>query len=250
MALVNTGIGNAGELGIMQLLDSRSTAVAHTRTQTTNHLVDNLLNGSFVRHTTSDSLWNKFLDILGVGLEVTILRTMLHSLERTHTTIALELTSVIDNLGDFITKLKATPQWRNLLIVLVADHGINYKNIDEQQPLLRNHIPLLWLGGAIKEPRTITALCNQTDICATLLGQMNLPHDDFRFSRDVLSASYVHPTAVHNYSNVQLLIDSTGYVLYDFDASHITKSQCTDQERLLRLNKAILQTTINDLKKR
>ena len=155
-----------------------------------------------------------------------------------------------DCLGDFITKLKTTPQWRNLLIVLVADHGINYKNIDEQQPLLRNHIPLLWLGGAIKEPRTITALCNQTDICATLLGQMNLPHDDFRFSRDVLSASYVHPTAVHNYSNVQLLIDSTGYVLYDFDASHITKSQCTDQERFLRLNKAILQTTINDLKKR
>ena len=155
-----------------------------------------------------------------------------------------------DCLGDFITKLKATPQWQNLLIVLVADHGINYQNIDEQQPLLRNHIPLLWLGGAIKEPRTITALCNQSDICATLLGQMNLPHNDFRFSRDVLSASYVHPTAVHNYSNAQLLIDSTGYILYDFDASHITKSQCSDQERLLRLNKAILQTTINDLKER
>ena len=153
-------------------------------------------------------------------------------------------------LSDFITKLKATPQWKDLLIILVADHGINYKNIDEQQPLVRNHIPLLWLGGAIKAPRTITVLCNQTDICATLLGQMGLSHDDFRFSRDVLSASYVHPTAVHNYSNAQLLIDSTGYILYDFDASHITVSQCSDQERLLLLNKAILQTTINDLKKR
>lgn len=153
-------------------------------------------------------------------------------------------------LGDFINKLKATPQWKNLLIVLVADHGINYQQVDEQQPLLRNHIPLLWLGGAIKEPRTIDALCNQTDICATLLGQMGLKHDDFRFSRDVLSKSYVHPTAVHNYSNAQMLIDSTGYLLYDFDASHITVSQCTDQERLLRLNKAILQTTVNDLKER
>lgn len=152
-----------------------------------------------------------------------------------------------DCLGDFVDKLKQTPQWQNLLIVLVADHGINYKQTDEQQPLLRNHIPLLMVGGAVKEPRTITTLCNQTDICATLLGQLSLPHDDFRFSRDVLSKSYLHPTAVHNYNNAQLLIDSTGYILYDFDASRFTVSKSTDQEQLLRLNKAILQVTTDDL---
>ena len=152
-----------------------------------------------------------------------------------------------DCLGNFIDKLKQTPQWQNLLIVLVADHGINYKQVDEQQPLLRNHIPLLMVGGAIKEPRTITTLCNQTDICATLMGQLSLPHDNFRFSRDVLSKSYLHPTAVHNYNNAQLLIDSTGYILYDFDASRFSVSKSTDQEQLLRLNKAILQTTTDDL---
>ena len=153
-------------------------------------------------------------------------------------------------LGDFIDKLKATPQWDNLLIVLTADHGINYKDIDEQQPLKRNHIPLLMVGGAVKEPQTVTALCNQTDICATLLGLLGLPHDDFRFSRDVLSESYRYPTAVHNYYNAQLLIDSTGYILYDFDAQRFTVSQTADPERLLRINKAILQTTTNDLMNR
>lgn len=152
-----------------------------------------------------------------------------------------------DCLGDFIDKLKPTPQWQDLLVVLVADHGINYKQIDEQQPLLRNHIPLLMVGGAVKEPRTVTTLCNQTDICATLLGQLALSHDDFSFSRDVLSKSYLHPTAVHNYNNAQLLIDSTGYILYDFDASRFTVSKSTDQERLLRINKAILQLTTDDL---
>jgi len=153
-------------------------------------------------------------------------------------------------LGDFIDKLKATPQWDNLLIVLTADHGINYKDVDEQQPLKRNHIPLLMVGGAVKEPLTVTALCNQTDICATLLGLLGLPHDDFRFSRDVLSESYRYPTAVHNYYNAQLLIDSTGYILYDFDAQRFTVSQTADPERLLRINKAILQTTTNDLMNR
>ena len=155
-----------------------------------------------------------------------------------------------DCLGNFIDKLKQTPQWRNLLIVMVADHGINYKDVDEQQPLLRNHIPLMMVGGAVKEPRIITTLCNQTDICATLLGQLSLPHNDFRFSRDVLSKSYLHPTAVHNYNNAQLLVDSTGYILYDFDASRFAVSKCTDEDQLLRINKAILQTTSDDLNQR
>lgn len=143
--------------------------------------------------------------------------------------------------------MKKTDRWQRLLIVLTADHGINYNDIDEQRPLERNHIPMLWIGGAVKGPRTIDILCNQTDLAATLLGQLQLPHDDFRFSRDVLSKSYTSPTAVHNYNNAQLLIDSTGYVLYDFDGQRLTVSQGSDTTRLLRLNKAILQKTMNDL---
>ena len=61
-------------------------------------------------------------------------------------------------IGDFIDKLKATPQWNDLLIVLLPDHGINYKDIDETRQE-RNHIPLLWIGGAVKSPRTVTQVC-------------------------------------------------------------------------------------------
>jgi phosphoglycerol transferase MdoB-like AlkP superfamily enzyme len=130
---------------------------------------------------------------------------------------------------------------------MLADHGINHADIDEQKPLLRNRIPMLWLGGVIKSPQTIETLCNQSDLCATLLGQLRLPHQAFRFSRDILSKSYIHPTAVHNYSNAQLLIDSTGYILYDFDAKHFITSQSADKEKMLDINKAILQLTTEDL---
>lgn len=153
-------------------------------------------------------------------------------------------------IGNFMDSLKATPQWENLLIVLVADHGVNYKNIDEQKPLERNHIPLVLTGGAIKSPRVVNTLCNQTDIAATLLGQMGIAHDDFRFSRDVLSETYIHPTATHNYSNAQWLMDSTGYVLYNFDARQSILTQGGNTERLERINKAILQKTTEDLMKR
>ncbi len=155
-----------------------------------------------------------------------------------------------DCLADFVERLRATPAWDNLLLVLTADHGINYKQIDQSTPLQKNHIPMLWLGGAVREPREVSLLCNQSDLAATLLGQMRLPHDDFAFSRDVLSQSYVYPTAVHNYNNAQWMADSTGHVLYDFTARRTIVQEGTDVERLLRVSKAMLQLTIQDLKNR
>ena len=115
---------------------------------------------------------------------------------------------------------------------------------------MMNHIPMLWLGGAVKEPRTVEKLCNQSDLAATLLGQMGIEHGEFTFSRDVLSESYAYPTATNNYNNAQWMIDSTGYVLYDFDAQRIITSEGNDTERLLKVSKAILQRTYEDLKGR
>jgi hypothetical protein len=79
---------------------------------------------------------------------------------------------------------------------------------------------------------------------------MGLPHDDFTFSRDVLSNTYRYPLAVHNYNNAQSMIDSTGFILYDFDASRFIKRDSKDAERMLKVSKAILQKTTNDLKER
>ncbi|MBR2034919.1 MAG: LTA synthase family protein [Prevotella sp.] len=152
-------------------------------------------------------------------------------------------------IGDFISKLKASEAWDNTLVILLPDHSISHKGMDNTNPL-KNQIPMLWLGGVVKEPRRIETICNQTDLAATLLGQMHLPHDDFQFSRDVLSKTYRKPFAVHNYNNAQLMIDSTGYILYDFDASMFIVEKSNESERMERLNKAILQVTATDLKQR
>ena len=152
-------------------------------------------------------------------------------------------------IGTFIDSLRQTPQWKDLLVVILPDHGLRYQGVDETTRLY-NHIPMLWVGGAVKKPQRIDKLCNQSDLAATLLGQMGIGHGDFTFSRAVLSTTYRHPTAVHNYSNAQLLIDSTGCILYDFDARQISlATHPTDTARLQRLNKAILQVTIKELKK-
>lgn len=152
-------------------------------------------------------------------------------------------------IGTFINKMKKTREWDNLLIVMLADHGYQHQELDETNPL-RNLIPVIWTGGAIKAPRRIETICNQSDLAATLLGQLGLSHKDFTFSRDVLSQTYRYPLAVHNYNNAQSMIDSTGFILYDFDAEQFLKAEGKDTERMQKVNKAILQKTTNNLKYR
>lgn len=150
-------------------------------------------------------------------------------------------------IGRFISDMKSTPQWDNLLVILLPDHGFSHLGIGEDHPL-HDHVPMLWLGGAIKEPRRIKQLCNQTDLPATLLGQLGIAHRDFKFSRDVMSKHYTYPFAVHTYNNGITMRDSTGFAVFDLNANRIIVNQSTDSEALIKKGKAILQTAANDLK--
>lgn len=147
-------------------------------------------------------------------------------------------------IGDFVDKLRTTPQWENLLIVLLPDHGIRYQQIDETDQI-RNHIPLVWIGGAVKTPRTISQVCNQSDLVATLLGQMGITHEAFTFSRDVLSANYQKPFAMHCYNNGFSIVDSTSFTVFDLTSE---KTIAGSNAKAVALGKAILQTTSKDLK--
>ncbi len=152
-------------------------------------------------------------------------------------------------IGDFVDRLKQRPEWKDLLLIFLPDHSMDYGDCVETEQL-RNKIPMVWVGGAVREPRRITATCNQTDLAATLLAQMQLPHDQFRWSRDVLSRNYRYPFAVHNYNNGYSLVDSTGYMVYDLDSRQVIADKSSDSPRLERMGKAILQATTKDLKEK
>ena len=159
-----------------------------------------------------------------------------------------------DCIGKLVTRLKASPAWNNLLLIILPDHSISYPaGITEANPE-RNRIPIIWTGGAVRKPRRVEAICNQTDLAATLLGQLGIPHSDFSFSRDVLSSSYTYPCAVHTFSGGISFIDSTGYIVEDLNAKKIIKSERTvkgkNKEDFLSLPHAYLQHTITDFAER
>lgn len=152
-------------------------------------------------------------------------------------------------VGRFIDELRRSSRWQNTVVVLLPDHGIPYHGIDETQPL-KNHIPMIWVGGAVKEPRRIEQVCNQTDLAATLLGQLGISHDDYTFSRDVLSDTYTEPFAINTYDDGFSMYDSTSFVNYDFISNRVVASQGNNNERLIQRAKAVLQAASKDLNER
>ena len=147
-------------------------------------------------------------------------------------------------LNDFVERIKKTPAWDNLLIVCTADHGFNHREITSPD---FPHIPMLLLGGAIKEPCRIDAFMSQTDLPAILLGQLDIPHEEFIFSRDVLADTYTYPFSFNTFNNGFNFRDSTGCTVYDNVAN---KALTGPDERREEIGKVILQTLYKDLSKR
>ena len=152
-------------------------------------------------------------------------------------------------VGDFIQQLRQSDLWNNTLVIMLPDHGIVYAGLDESNPLL-NHIPMLWVGGAVKQPRRIEQVCNQTDLPATLLGQLGISHDEYTFSRDVLSVTYKNPFAIHTYDDGYTIIDSASFVNYDFISNRVVSNYGKDRDKLILRAKAILQAASKDLNER
>jgi phosphoglycerol transferase MdoB-like AlkP superfamily enzyme len=149
-------------------------------------------------------------------------------------------------IGNFVDSLRQTPAWTNLLIVLLPDHGIPYHGLTLAD-LEFSHIPMVWVGGAVKQARSVGRYCNQTDLAATLLGQMGIAHDDFRFSRDVMSSRYTKPFAVCTFNNGFVIADSASYGFLDL-TSDLTIAGKPDGQQLINRGKALLQAAAGDLK--
>ncbi|MEI6454761.1 MAG: sulfatase-like hydrolase/transferase [bacterium] len=92
-------------------------------------------------------------------------------------------------LGEFFREAEKKLWYDQTLFIIVADHSHNsYRN---WHPESREYhrIPLLFVGGAIKQEfrgTVCTKLGNQHDIAATILSQLKIPRSEFKWSKDLL----------------------------------------------------------------
>lgn len=141
------------------------------------------------------------------------------------------------SLGRLKERLRMMPGWDDLLVIVVADHGLNLtNNPDSRRDYC--HIPIVLWGGAVERPQVIDTPMSQTDLAATLLGQMGIDHSDFPFSRDVTADTYTRPFGFHTYNNGFLVDTPEGHTDYDNVAAAAVSGADASRERL---GKAILQ---------
>lgn len=150
-------------------------------------------------------------------------------------------------LGKLIEGLKASPVWKDLLIVCVPDHGFCYPRGATDRGGEYSRIPMLWLGGAVKQPMKIDRMMNQTDLASTLLAQLGLDHSMFTFSRNVLGSAYTYPFAFFSSGSVFAFRDSTGVSAYDTKANSISYEEPAANAMRIERGKAILQSAYDDL---
>ena len=148
---------------------------------------------------------------------------------------------LVYNIEHLATNLLLT---KHLTALGVGWVQIRVEFYSEQHPL-RNRIPMIWVGGAVKAPRRIDTICNQTDLPATLLAQLGLSHSDYTFSRDVLSSTYTHPVAMHTFTEGYSMVDSTGLTVFDLYSQRVTTGKGD-----ITIAQAILQAATKDLNQR
>ena len=150
-------------------------------------------------------------------------------------------------VGKMIDRLKASPAWKDLLVVLVADHGYPYPRTLTYNEPLRHRIPMIWTGGAVARPRVVEDYAAQIDIAATLLAQLGVAHDDFDYSKDIFAPTPPRKFAYYTFNDGFGVVDASGEAVGDATAGRAVTA--TNPE-LLDVGRTMLQTTYTDIGRR
>lgn len=150
-------------------------------------------------------------------------------------------------VGKMIDRLKASPAWKDLLVVLVADHGYPYPRTLTYNEPLRHRIPMIWTGGAVARPRVVEDYAAQIDIAATLLAQLGVAHDNFDYSKDIFAPTPPRKFAYYTFNDGFGVVDASGEAVWDATAGRAVTA--TNPE-LLDVGRTMLQTTYTDIGRR
>ena len=143
-------------------------------------------------------------------------------------------------VGHFVDELKKLPLWKNTLVVLVPDHLGCYPQDIDNLSVERYQIPLIFLGGALKEPGTVDIHGSQTDIAATLLGQMGIAHHEFTYSKDMFNPSSPH-FAFFTFPDAFGLVDEDNQVVFNNESKKVVLDRGKRPGKNLKRGQAYLQ---------
>jgi len=148
-------------------------------------------------------------------------------------------------IGSFVAKAKLRSWWNNTLIIFVSDHGSIYPGNTPVNSTLTHSIPMLWIGGVVKNDTLITRYASQTDIPKTLLNQLGLSSEGFIFSRDIFSDSYIN-FALYTYNNGFGYVSDSVKFAHDNVSGEVKVYEGTIRDKYVMQGRAVIQVSYDD----
>ena len=153
------------------------------------------------------------------------------------------------SLGEFIETAKTKEWWDQTLIVFVTDHGSRVGNLSSYEKI-RFNIPMLWLGGALNIRDTIIhKIGSQTDIPLTLLKQLDLPAEDFKFSKDLFSEDS-KSFAYYTYNDGFGFLYDSSFSVYSLITKEFLQNDSPDSSLEVDPGLAFFQNLMTDFNER
>lgn len=153
-------------------------------------------------------------------------------------------------LGEFFREVATKPWYENTLFILVADHSHNSYYNRHPHSKEYHKIPMLFYGKVIREEyrgTTWDKMGNQHDIPATLLAQIDLPANQFPWSKDLFNP-YVADFAYFSNEDGAGWIRPDGYFSFDQNSRYFYFLEPSEQRKdtLILEGKAYLQEVFRE----
>ncbi|MES3032596.1 MAG: LTA synthase family protein [Gemmatimonadota bacterium] len=153
------------------------------------------------------------------------------------------------SIGRFLDSAAVQPWWDSTLVVIIADHGSplpNGRAGTTRSVPDRHHIPMLWLGGALRVRDTVIhRIGASVDLAPTLLTQLGLRREGFRWGRNLLTTGQDGFAYFANNDGFAF-IDGRGWLVFDERANRTVEQSPGAGASHRRNGSALLQASFAD----
>jgi len=155
------------------------------------------------------------------------------------------------SIGNFMREAKKQTWYNNTLFIFVADHThLTPRNWSYYAQQYR-HIPFMLYGNVLKDEYKGTkdsTICSQTDLPATLLAQLNLKHDEFKWSNNIFNP-YTNHFAYYSSKLGYGWLSPNNYYAYNFDLKEIEEPRFESKQseaKLVKCGQCFLQVLFEE----
>jgi phosphoglycerol transferase MdoB-like AlkP superfamily enzyme len=162
-----------------------------------------------------------------------------------HTTLFLNSLHYTDSiLYHFVERCKKLPSWNNTVLIIVADHG---HPLPETGKKLDNFkIPILWVGGALKQKGVVyEKISSQLDIASTLTHQTIGPNNFFPFSKNYFDSTSAN-WAFFTFNDGFGFVDGKEATVYDNVGKRLLFTSPPNQGQGIKAGQAMQQFSFQD----